>query len=241
MGDISSKLHQSYRTPAGAVVPSVTGIIGSNLGWGMDALAGWMLKVARQNLDPNAIKERAGAIGTLAHAYIQRYILDNFGVMGTVPQIDEDQWAPFVVRSATVAFGAFKDWLEFTGLVPTWSELQIAHDELGYGGTLDMGARTADGRHDIFVDFKTSSSIKISHIVQVAAYEELYHKHFHTAPHEIKILWLGKDARVFQSVDVHQEQIAAGMRTFRALLAVEAERRTFEQGASDAWWLQLGG
>lgn len=239
MGDISSELHQTYRTSAGAVVPSVTGIIGSNLGWGQDALMGWGVKMARQNMDPNAIKERAGQVGTLAHALIQKFVVELHGAEGTVPQIDLDQWAPAVVRSANVAFGAFQDWLAFTGFTPAWSELQLASDALQYGGTLDMGARTPNGRN-IFVDFKTSNSIKVGHIVQVAAYHELYCERFGAVPGEVKILWLGKDARVYQSVDVHPEQLAAGMRTFRALLAVETERRTFEQGTSDAWWLQLG-
>lgn len=240
MGDVFEELHQTYRTSYGTVLPSVTAVIGSNLGWGTDVLAKWHLKMARQNVDPEAVKVRAGYVGTVAHALIQRHVVGELGAKGVVPELDQDQWAPAVWRASEVAFGAFLDWLDTTNYAPTWSELQLASDLHMFGGTLDLGCLTPEGK-DVFVDFKTSNSIKASHVVQVSAYWELYRQEFGHAPWEVQVLWLGKDARIFQTVGVHGDQLEAGWRAFSALLEVDSVRRVWDQGASDTWWLGMTG
>lgn len=240
MAELHDELHQTYETAGGEVVPSVTQVIGDNLGWGADLLARWHGKMVKQNLDPIAIRDRAGQVGTVAHAMIERWLVER-GAESSDPrgaqEVNPAEWPPSVVRSAEFAFGAFQDWFNFVKPTPLFTELRLTSPFYKFGGTLDcimdINGRTA------LVDIKTSNTLKDGYVVQVAAYEYLLRTIKRIRPDDVVILWLGKHARVYEAVTVPEFKLEAGWKTFEALLVVEQARQVFTESVPAGYWREL--
>ena len=106
-----TKAHTRYKNDEGKVIPSVTTIIGGNLGWNKGALIGWSRKMALQGIDPNKERDEAADVGTLAHALIEEYITEK-ALLLEVISVDRDLYAPANLEMAMNAFNAFVEWEE---------------------------------------------------------------------------------------------------------------------------------
>lgn len=147
----------------GKAVPSVTEVIGNNLGWNKNVLIGWARKQAKLGIDPHAIRDQAADIGTITHALIESFI--------TGEEFDRDQYAPMDVEVAERAFGGFMEWFEEQDIKIRDSEIMLTHKEYFYGGTIDLLC-DLNGRFAL-VDFKSSTGVYLEHRIQLAAYKHL--------------------------------------------------------------------
>jgi len=168
-------------------VPSVTQVINFNLGWNKDSLLKWTRKQALAGEDPDEIKGKASAIGTLVHGLIHQHI--------TGEAFDTSQFAITERSIANKSFQAFLDWEKKVDLKPEAAELQLTHQELLYGGTIDLLA-TVNGVVSV-VDFKTANSLWPEQRIQLAAYRELIHHNYGYYP-ETHLLHLSKEFRSFK-------------------------------------------
>lgn len=175
-------VHQPYINAAGQKVPSVTTIIGNNLGWNKKLLLGWTRKMLNQGIDPIRIRDFAGEVGTVAHGLVEQYFT------GEVFNIYE--YPADAVTNAQIAYGAFESFASTRELVMESSELPLVHEKLQYGGTIDW-LGTMDGKFCL-IDFKTSTGVYPDHLIQLAAYREIYGYNTQNLLDEAHILHLDK-------------------------------------------------
>lgn len=188
--------HHVYKTRDGVRVPSVTTIIGGNLGWGKDMLMGWSRKLALAGTDPNEVRDKAGRIGTATHKQIEWFELcandslltppDRDTLMGQVPGLQEDE-----LDGALMGLEKYKDWKAKHEVTVVSTEEALVSEVHKYGGTIDMVA-VVDGVESL-VDFKTSGHMSAEMRIQVAAYRYLYAE-VHGPLLRPLILHLGKPA-----------------------------------------------
>lgn len=213
-----TKAHQKYIHPhTGKPVPGATTIINNHLAWKWPALSRWMVNQAKQELDPDAIRDVAANIGTLAHAMIEDHIADVMNWLDHEPA-NLKEYAQTDIDLAENAFIAFLDWEQAHHVIYKASELQLVHTKEMYGGTIDLLAEV-DGELTM-VDFKTSSGVYSDHIIQAAAYQELLFANKYGYP-PVLILHLGKDGRMTEH-HFTQEQMAVPWHVFAHCLALEA-------------------
>lgn len=177
-----TKAHTKYITSDGRVVPSVTEIISSSLGWNKQALIAWARKLALAGTDPNKAKEEAADIGTLAHYLIQCHL------QGVEP--DTSQYSPANVDKAENCFLAYLDWEKAHVQEVIATERQLVSEQYGYGGTADLIA-VVDGSIAI-VDYKSSNGLWPEYKIQVAAYIHAYEEAEGSTP-KGHLLQLGKE------------------------------------------------
>jgi len=193
----TAKVHTRYRNTANKIVPSVTTIIGGNLGWNKGVLLGWTKKMMRQGIDPDKVRDSAANVGTLAHSLIEEYITETVPHLEVVP-VDRDQYSPAHMELATNAFNAFLEWSE------TWeidflsddvrSEERLVSEWYQFGGTLDFIA-PVKGELSL-IDFKSSNGLYVEHRIQLAAYQYL-RKEVYNQILPTHLLQLGKDEPTF--------------------------------------------
>jgi hypothetical protein len=159
-----SAVHQPYHTADGRKVPSVTTILGTNLGWNKNILLGWTRKKMNEGIDPLRIRDFAGEVGTVAHGLIEQKLT------GDVFNIYE--YPSEAVTAAQIAYGGFEAFATTHELETEACEIPVVHEDLLYGGTIDWMGKL-DGE-PCMIDFKTSTSVHVDHYIQLCAYRELY-------------------------------------------------------------------
>lgn len=138
-----------------------------------EALMGWAHKLGRQGKDMKVESGNAAKIGTIAHFLCQCDLL------GWEPDLSECDG--ILVRSAQIAFKAYRDWWAQSGLRPVAVEKQLVSHCYRYGGTIDLIA--VDKHEELtLVDFKTSSGLWPEYSYQVAAYAELWQENYRRLP-----------------------------------------------------------
>lgn len=208
------QLHQTYRDVEGVLVPSTTTVIDRTWGRNKEYLLDWTRKVASQGGDPILIRDRAGRIGTLAHAMIEDHLLGRPTDMSDSSASD--------IKAAQTAFAAWLTWKASHELEPLHLEMRLAHETLKYGGTVDFLGRL-DGRRAL-LDWKTSSRMNLEHIVQVSAYEKLL-------PEPVEEVWIVRADKKTGLPEPHQisvSQRAWGWAVFQHLLALDELQRETE-------------
>lgn len=112
---------------------------------------------------PDKLKDDAAALGTEAHAYIDRFVKGE--KVGPLPDEILDP------------VHGFADWWKRSGLEFVAGDTKVASRLHGYGGSLDALARRPDGGLAL-LDWKTSKALYDEYALQVAAYvkafEEMY-------------------------------------------------------------------
>jgi hypothetical protein len=178
---------KGFYTLRGERVPSVTTIIGTNLGWDKNALIAWARKEGLAGRDAYKVRDEAGSIGSLTHLMIQQFLQPP--VLGPF-QINFDEWTPEQQTAADRGFTAFKQWLSHYKYTTIFNEKSLVSEKYRFGGALDWVVVLDDKA--AYVDFKTSKGIYPGHRIQVAAYIWLYHENFDVwlEPH---LLQLGKE------------------------------------------------
>lgn len=191
------KLHTIYKNKAGKRLPSVTTIIGGNLGWNKYVLMNWVKKMMREGKDPDKIRDAAADVGTLAHALIEEYITETSPHLEVVP-VERDLFSPAHMKLAKNAFNAFLDWAENWEIdflsEEVRSEQTLVSEWYQYGGTIDFVAPMRGEL--VLIDFKSSNGLYLDHQIQLAAYKNLEQEaNERTLP--THLLQLGKDKPEF--------------------------------------------
>lgn len=123
----------------------------------------------------NKISRRGARIGSMAHRWVEKWLLANFGEQGDLPKPHSN---PEVVN----CIEAFLRWFEGAGLTPLYVERPLfawypyqfidgSSEDLYWAGTIDLIAKDKDGSF-VFVDFKTSKGKFDEHHYQLSAYME---------------------------------------------------------------------
>lgn len=170
-----TSVHTRYYNQSGKRLPSVTTVIGK-LGLNKRVLMHWAWKMGTEGKDYRKVTDEAANIGTIAHAMVEDRIneameeLDPDHVWS--PAWSPDQYPEEDIERAKLAFGAFEQWWDQHSIVPKASEMRLSHEQLGYGGTIDFVCSLDDT--PALVDFKTSKGVYTDHIIQLAAYQQLF-------------------------------------------------------------------
>lgn len=210
-----TKAHTRYKNKEGKVVPSVTTIIGGNLGWNKGALIGWTRKMALQGIDPSKERDEAADIGTLAHALIEEHITIISPHLDVV-SVDKDLYSPANLKKAETAFQSYLMWEEQNNVDLTDSrvqtEVRLVSEWLQYGGMLDLIA-PIDGVLSL-IDFKSTNALYPEHRIQLAAYEWLCEEEYgeEIPTHLLQVSKEEGDFHHHQFVDLSKE-----MEIFRLL------------------------
>ena len=167
-------------------VPSVTGIIGTNLGWKWPALMGWQRKMFRQGIDPDAAASEAGTVGTLVHMLIHSAL--------TGEPVPDRFFSKEQREIADRALIGFWEWWKENKIEPIYVERPLTHTRLRYGGTIDLWCKK--GKKYLLADWKSSSAVFVDHRIQLAAYSELIN-HRIGKPHDRIIFHLDKNTGQF--------------------------------------------
>ena len=201
---MAKPVHPTYKNEAGEKVPSVTTIIGNQLGWNKRILIAWARRTAMQGDDPNEVLAEAADIGTLAHALCECRI--------TGKDMSLEDYTAEQIEKATLAFSAFVEWEKKYHLEYIESEKQVVSEEYGYGGTIDLIAKHDD---DFWlVDFKTSKGVYSDHIIQVAAYRNVA-RELGIPIKECHVLKLSKVDGSFEHHHLDDQKVDAGWEVFK--------------------------
>jgi hypothetical protein len=188
---------KGYYTRDGQKRPSVTTILGRFKDSG--ALIQWAYKRGREHGDlaargfpaPERLYDEvqlAASIGTLVHAMAEDRVhgKDAWARLKDC-ELDEES-----VKKATNGYQAFENWLGMSRLEILYTEQPMVSEALRCGGTLDWIGRL-DGRL-VLGDFKTSNAVYAEHLVQVAAYRDMWNETHPDEPLEpgAHILQFGK-------------------------------------------------
>lgn len=156
---------QIYKTQDGKRLPSVTTILGRFRESG--GLIRWANKEGLAGRNSDHSRDEAAITGNLAHRMIELHIRgeDPLSIADEVNDADKHK-----LGEASHAFDQFIAWLNQAGITLTESELKLIKDqeEMGYGGTIDaIGIRNGAL---VLLDWKTSRSLHVDVLLQVAAY-----------------------------------------------------------------------
>ena len=200
----------------------MTEVLHRNLGWSKDALIGWARREALSGTDPLEAKAKSASRGTLAHERIASFLrgrrfknesgIDNASLLEETKAMRE----------------TFVKWWKRSGGKVLLCEEPLVHEELGYGGTIDL---VADIGGPTLLDIKTSASIWPEHHIQVAAYEKilvasqspLLGKHVGNGVEKIGIVHLPRAGELTIHI-ISRGEVEAAWKVFEHLLAIEKLR-----------------
>ena len=165
----------------GKRVPGVTTVL-SLLGDNKRQLMIWANKEGMEGRSISEKADEAATIGTIAHEMIE-YELKGL-------EFDGKKYPEELVASAEKAYLAWLEWKDFFEFKDTASEVALV-SQLGFGGTIDIA--TIKKVRSI-VDLKTSGGTYSDHLIQIAAYGQLWNEHHPDDPiRAYYILRLGKE------------------------------------------------
>lgn len=162
---------QGYFLHDGTKVPGTTTIIGKFKESG--GLIQWAYKMgreheglARQGKDAPRhlydVVDKAADIGTQAHELVELHIAEREIDFSTYDQKAKD------------AFDAYLSWEGQSKLHIVEQEIMLVSEEYRFGGTPDAIGEI--GGELCLVDWKTSNSVYLDHLIQLAAYRQLWNE-----------------------------------------------------------------
>ena len=161
---MSTKSHRKYRLRGGDIVPGVTTILDSQLGWAKRVLMAWSRREALSGGDSEKILRDTGKIGTCAHLLCQGFLEGR--------DVDIADFSSNQIKCACFAFESFKSFWAVQDMACVRLEFPVISEEHRFGGTLDIVAKS--GGKLILIDLKTSKGLYPEFICQVAAYGRAY-------------------------------------------------------------------
>jgi CRISPR/Cas system-associated exonuclease Cas4 (RecB family) len=214
---MAKKTYKKKYMVDGEVVPGVTTVIKTSLGWGMGALIGWAVKVTKEGKDHRAAMESAADAGTLAHTLVENYC--KALVVGEGP-LQEDVYEGYTdeqIKSAKNAFEAFLIWKEGSKLSIVASEMEVICTLGRFGGTIDLVF--VDDKNNIHIcDIKTTNYLLPDHLIQVAGYGVAYEEQTGKPIVAGHLLRFNKgDATTFHHTYWSDEALAIGAEAFANL------------------------
>jgi hypothetical protein len=155
--------HQTYHLSDGTKVPGGSTIC--KIGDDASALLHWAWKLGTEGKDYRKERDKAADIGTIAHFLIECFLNNQVADLSDYGQEDIDK--------ALLCYNKFVDWWDEQRLRKVYTEIQLVHEEVRYGGTIDMIAERDNGEF-VLIDFKTSKKISDSYWRQCAGYAQLF-------------------------------------------------------------------
>ncbi len=129
-------------------------------------------------------RDDAADAGTYAHALVEAELKG-------LPTPEPNGLASELISKAEGCYLAWLEWARTHQFKVVESEIMLVHDELGYGGTIDIASILGDLA---IVDIKTSKDVYLGHRIQVAAYGALWDANFPANPIKgFRVLRLGPD------------------------------------------------
>lgn len=205
-----TKAHTRYRLKPteqfkkGEIVPGVTTIIDSQLGWNKRVLMAWARREALKGNDPDKIAQEAADSGTCTHYHVECHIK---GEKLDLTDFTQDQ-----IDKAETGYLAFLEWEKNNKLEYIKLEYPVVSEKYRYGGTVDMVAKKNGSLW--MIDLKTSKAIYPGHKIQLAAYVHAYNEQEDIPVNEYHILQLNKVDGSFQHHPVSQKQLDDGWKVF---------------------------
>ena len=191
-------------------VPSVTTIIGATMP--KPALVNWAYECGKRGEDYIVTRDRAGSIGTVSHDMIEAHAgnLPWNSIANGLPLEDQPK--------AWNAFIAYLGWrAKYPDIKILLTEIRLVSRLHKFGGTIDATAiRDNFGR--LLIDWKTSGGTWIDHIIQLAAYKNLWAENYPgEAFNECRLIHLDKDAARYNEFIYTGDQLDIHWRTFLRL------------------------
>jgi hypothetical protein len=153
----------------GERLPGVTTILGRFKESG--GLINWAWQQGRDGKDYRETRDAAADAGTCVHAMVDH---DIHGLT-----FDPSVYKPDAISQAMPAFESYVRWKRQTNLKPAATELSLMSRLYRYGGTLD--SLLIQGELSIG-DWKSSRSVYLDYLLQLAAYGHLWNENFPETP-----------------------------------------------------------
>jgi len=211
------KAHQKYVLKDGTIVPGVTTIISSQLGWSTRALIAWARREALAGNDPDKIRDNAADTGTLTHYLVE------CNIKGEKPYLDD--YSKNDIDRAETGYLAYLEWVDKNNVEYLASEMQVISEKYRYGGTIDIIAKKDKSMW--LIDIKTSKGIYPNHKIQVAAYKKAYEEQEGKEINQCHIIKLSKDDGSFEHHIISDEQVEAGWEAFQHCLELYKLQKLF--------------
>lgn len=160
---MKTRAHIRYKLKDGTIVPGVTTVTGSQLGWNKQALINWANRTGLQGIDSNKYKDDKAEIGTLAHAMITDWLQ---GIVTDTSDYSKNQ-----IMDAENSVLSFYEWAKNRQIKPILIEKPLVSEAHQFGGKPDIYA-SIDNTFEL-IDLKTGKGIYEEMIIQVAAYANL--------------------------------------------------------------------
>jgi len=163
---------KGYRLKDGTRVPGTTTVIGRFKDAG--GLLYWAFaqgKLAEQGIISKLYDKanEAADLGTIAHGYIDDHI------HGRAFILDRENALP-----AVTAFETYLKWEQAYSVEFVETEMQLVSEEYRFGGTPDAVGVVNDEL--CLIDWKTSNSVYTDHLIQLAAYGQLWNENHPDQP-----------------------------------------------------------
>lgn len=154
---------KGYFLKDGRRVPGTTTVIGRFKESG--ALIWWAWNEGKEGRDYRETSKKAADAGTLAHAMVEAHIKK-------LPSPDRTGVPDEVQMKAAAAYLAYLQWEESTKLEILETEIALVSEKYEFGGTPDA-IGYLNGVLSL-VDWKSSNAVYADHLIQMAAYKELW-------------------------------------------------------------------
>lgn len=204
--------HQRYYLSDGTQVSGASSI--SKMGDSPDGLIWWAWDQGRQGLDYRQTRDAAADAGTIAHFLANCYL---FGAEADLREFTEEE-----IALAMPSYDKFVDFWTKEKLTVVSCEEQLVHEELKYGGTIDVRAVDECGKN-VLLDWKSSKKkVYDSHKWQLAGYELLSNfNHPESVIHRRAIIRIGRDPKdTFHAHWIPDSKAKQHMRIFEAQVAL---------------------
>lgn len=157
-------MRKPYKASSGKVIPSVTTILGRFTN--SAGLMHWAWQKGVEGKNHREETNEEAKIGTAAHRWILDYMQNKI--------ITSEGLSPRTINGATIAFAAFKEWYATVKLAPVVVEQSMVSNEHQYGGTPDFIGEFNGTL--VVIDWKSSNGVYVEHLLQVAAYAQLWNE-----------------------------------------------------------------
>ena len=112
-----SKAHIRYRLADGTVVPGVTTITGSQIGWNKQVLINWANRIGLEGISANKYRDDKADIGTLAHTMVTDWLL---GI-----KTDTSDYSKNQIGAAENSTLSFYEWAKNKRIKPILVEIPL--------------------------------------------------------------------------------------------------------------------
>jgi hypothetical protein len=207
--------HIKYTTKDGEVVPSVTTVIGTVLGFNKNALLNWTKYLAFKGQDADKVKKSSASIGTSAHYLIECKIKNEKFDRKELRHLSKDQ-----LIQTTNAYKGWKQWEDdWKPEEYLYTEISMVSEKYKFGGTVDIVAKKDNKIY--ILDNKTSNSLHMEMIVQLGAYKLLFEENHDEPIHQCGIIKVEKKTPSYSLKLVSDKSLKAGQEMFLKALDIQ--------------------